>query len=380
MKRLLNRDILLVIGLLAALAGLATYRAAMQPDQTVYPAGSTHGAQPDGTRALQLWLDELGYTTLTLEGGVFWPEETMDVLLVLAPSSMFDKLEVNTIDKWVKGGGTLIIAGGDFFPLTPLLDKFELKVEWLDQPVERLELAQPLLVTPPVRPARMSARAAWKLDHGDYVAHMEASGQPVLISLQRGLGRVFAITTLEPFTNAGLKDEGSASLVYNLVLAGAGRDGVVAFDEYHHGFRQTPSIEAWLTSSRAGWAILYSALVVFLFLLIGGRRFGAPTPLPEHIARRTTAEYIHALANLKRRAGRRSAVLAHYKDRLKRHLGRAYRVDPDLPDRPFMLELSAYRPGLDKERLARLLADLSRREVSERDMVRLAAEVDRWMG
>jgi hypothetical protein len=107
---------------------------------------------------------------------------------------------------------------------------------------------------------------------------------------------------------------------------------------------------------------------------VGGRRFGKPVPLPEHIARRTTAEYIHALANLKRGAGRRQAVLAHYKDRLKRHLGHVYGVDPSLPDRPFVLELSAYRPELDKESLSRLLADLSRRDVSERDMVRLAEE------
>jgi hypothetical protein len=193
------------------------------------------------------------------------------------------------------------------------------------------------------------------------------------------MGQVFATTALTPFTNAGLKEPGNAALVYNLVLAGMGNRHTVAFDEYHHGVRPQPSVGNWLTSTRIGWAILYSAVIVFVFLLIGGKRFGAPVPLAEHTARRTTAEYIQALASLKRRAGRRQTVLAHYKDRLKRHLGRTCGVDPSLDDGAFLTRVALCKPDLDKERLARLLANLSRSQVSERDMVRLAEEATKWL-
>ncbi len=380
-KRLaINRDTVLLITLLLGLMIFTAYSASQQDDGTRYPPGSAHSNQPDGGRALRLWLSELGYKTATLEGGLAWPDKTVDVLLVLSPSEVFNQSEAAAIEKWVEAGGTLIFAGDDAYVAYQLWSRFDLRAEWLESPAEPLFAAQPLLDAPPVSQAGASAEMVWAPDSHDYVTHLAtADGKPVLISMRRGQGWVFALTTVEPFTNDGLKDAGNAALAYNLVQAGAGRAGQVSFDEYHHGFQTEPSIRTWLVSSRFGWAILYSALVAFVFLLVGGRRFGAPVPLPEHIARRTTAEYIRALANLSRRAGRRQAVLAHYKDRLKRHLGRAHRLDPGLGDSSFVSELLAYRPDLDKERLARLLAALSRQEVSERDMVRLAEEATCWM-
>ncbi len=371
-------DMVLAIGLILAIMALSAYGALSRPDETRYPAGSVYSNQPDGARALRLWLDELGYQTVTLEGSRFAPDRTVHLLMMLTPSEGLGRADVNALKRWVNEGGTLVMAGTSF-ALMPLLDEFELRVEWLAEPVEQLSAAQPLLITPPVHQAQVHAEVVWKTDRHDYVTHMATHGKPVLISFRYGWGRVFAITTLKPFTNAGLKDQGNAALVYNLVLAGGLRQGLVAFDEYHHGFQTLPSFRAWLTTSRSGWAVLYGLAVAFLFLLIGGRHFGRPVPLLEHMARRTTAEYIRAMANLKRRAGHHPAVLAHYKDHLKRQLGKAYRIDPTLTDEAFVQELLMYRHDLDRERLSRLLADLSRRAVSEREMVRLAREAADWM-
>jgi hypothetical protein len=375
----ISRDAILATILLAALFAVTVYGAAQQSPEENYPPGSIYSRQPTGARALKVWLDELGYETTTLEGGRFFPDETVDLILLLSPSEMLAENHVSILERWVRQGGTLVYAGDDFFVSNQLLEKFELDFEWLEQPVERLALIQPALDATPVRDARVNAQAAWKPRRNDYVTHMAAAGKPALISFRYGEGQVFAITSVEPFTNEGLQDAGNAALVQNLILAGAGRAGQVAFDEYHHGFQETPSIRTWLVSSRTGWAVLYSLLAVFAFLVVSGRRFGQPVPLPEHIARRTTAEYIHALANLKRRAGRRQTVLTHYKDRLKRHLGRACGIDPSLNDDLFVYTVTQCRPELDAQDLTQLLANLSRSQVSERDMVRLAEQATRWL-
>lgn len=373
----LSAEALLAAILLIALVAITSYGASQSEERT-YPAGSAYSNRPDGARALKLWLDDLGYTTVTLANS-FWPDQTIDLLLMLSPSETIAPAQVAAIVRWVNNGGTLVWAGNDFFVSSGLLSEFELDVAWLDQPIERLSAQQPLLSTPPVRDAAVQAEAVWETTRDDYVAHLAVNDRPVLMSWQQRRGRVFVLTTVRPFTNEGLKNAGNAALVYNLILAGAGAHGKVAFDEYHHGQQAQPSLSLWLFTSRTGWAILFSAATIFVFLLIGGRRFGAPVPLPEHQARRTTAEYIHALANLKRRAGRRQAVLAHYKERLKRQLGRLSSIDPTLPDETFAAGVAERRPPIESSRLARLLADLSRPTLSERDMVRLVEQATALM-
>ena len=50
--------------------------------------------------------------------------------------------------------------------------------------------------------------------------------------------------------------------------------------------------------------------------------------------------------SLKRRAGRPQIVLAHYKDRLKRRLGRACAVDPNLEDAAFVQAVTSGNASL----------------------------------
>jgi hypothetical protein len=140
------------------------------------------------------------------------------------------------------------------------------------------------------------------------------------------------------------------------------------------------SLRTWLVTTPPGWAILYGALVVFAYLLIGGRRFGAPVPLPEHVARRTTAEFITAMANLRRRAGRRHDTLRHYKEQLKRRLARPYRIDPKLADDQFVEELARCDPNCAARQadLAQLLSKLGRKRVSEREMIALVIQAAEW--
>ena len=95
--------------------------------------------------------------------------------------------------------------------------------------------------------------------------------------------------------------------------------------------------------------------------------------------RRAPLEYITAIANLKRRAGHRAAVLSHYRHRLKRSLGRRYRLDPTLSDEEYVSQLAKLNPNLDNIALRNLLTRLRRRPGNETEMIQLAREVSTWL-
>jgi hypothetical protein len=204
---------------------------------------------------------------------------------------------------------------------------------------------------------------------------------PVLVTFRQGQGRVILASFTYPLTNAGLKEPGNPELVLNL-LALAGKIDNIWFDEWHHGENQRKLIvgpQDWLRFTPAGHGLLFTAVILFLALVLQGRSFGRTIPLPQSTARRTSLEYITALANLSRRAGRRSDVLRQYHQSLKHHLARRYRLDPDMPDDEYVTQLSNYHSDLDAAGLKNLLVRLDARSVSEGELVKLAAETAEWL-
>jgi hypothetical protein len=71
--------------------------------------------------------------------------------------------------------------------------------------------------------------------------------------------------------------------------------------------------------------------------------------------------------------------MMHYHQQIKRKLGQRYRLDPNLDDRQYVDALAAYNPSLDKENLLGLLQRLKNINISEAEMVHLAAEAAEWI-
>jgi hypothetical protein len=118
---------------------------------------------------------------------------------------------------------------------------------------------------------------------------------------------------------------------------------------------------------------------IFIVLFIQGRGFGRPVPLPQEIKRRGALEHVTGVANLSRRAAHRSAVMMQYHQQIKRKLGQRYRLDPGMDDKEYVDILAGYNTALDKEELLKLLKRLRRKDVSEAEMVHLAASAARWI-
>ena len=375
-----RKDGLLVLALAGMMFLAVVLSARQDADDNAAPALTSYSNEANGARALALWLEALGYPVRRAEGVDFRPQRDACLLFVLAPQQTFTPGEIKRLDDWVTGGGALVLAT-DAAWADPLLTHFELKISSLDDHVQEAEPAQPLLLDPPWTQARVRGRRHLAPAQGDVVVLMMAEGRPTLLSFEHGAGQVFVSATTYPFSNAGLRDAGNARLVHNLVAAACASSArtQVVFDEFHHGYQTAHTLTTWLKTSAQGRSLIYVALVIFAYLLVAGRRFGRPLPLPQAMTRRAPVEHVQAMANLFRRGGKRTAILHHYHDRLKRELAYSHRLDPTLADADFVEQLGVHHVDLDQAALLKLLGETSQKRVSEGELIRLAKEVDGWI-
>lgn len=376
------RDLLLIVGLFGALIAFTVYGPGQnEPEQEGLP-GSAHSAGPDGALGLQRWLESIGYDARNLEYSEWRIPDDAAVLFMLDPQrEPVTAEEAAETLRWVRAGGTLVLI--DTTPTlavgrNELLETLQATVVISDeiQAINNARAVQPLLSTPPVISVPVNTSSALELRRDDYLPLLQTRLGDTLVGIQEGRGYIYLGSTLYPFTNDGIQKPGSGPLLLNM-LARVAPDAVVLFDEYHHGYRTPPTVRRVALQQGWGWAVLYTMLVVGLYIVLTGRRFGRPVPLRADLARRSSAEYVQSLAMLFRRAGKRSYVLAHYHSQLKRRLARPYGFVPPVDDAAFVDELLRYRGITDEQatRLRTLLAQLNG-TVSEEQLVRLVRAAD----
>lgn len=382
----LSRDAWLAIGLVALLI-VVTVGAALltaQAEETPPPLSSLSSA-PDGALALRLWVEQLGYAISDSSLSRYTLASVVRLAFVLEPTQPITEDEWAELDEWVDGGGTLIIAGdGLYASFAASHYEFDLRyTRTLTLTAQTPLLAAPALTTP----LSIQTRTYFTTERTDFVSLVATQAGPVIVTFPHGQGRVILSATPFPFSNAGLKEAGNGDVLLNLLgLTGHVNVRWAWFDEWHHGLRPEQvggasqrGPEAWLFQQPAGQAMFYIAMVLFVALLLRGRRFGRPVPPAHELQRRAPLEYITAIANLNRRAGVRATVLGQYHQRLKRELGQRYRLDPHLPDDEYVHTLAKFNPALDAEALSALLAKLGKRSLSESEFLQIAAETAEWL-
>jgi hypothetical protein len=359
---------------------VVTAAAALQQSKGPAIPYLSSSSEPNGTLALKLWLHKLGYEPVESSQTVFEPSQNVKTIFILQPLTPITENEWKFIDKWLERGGVLIIAGDNSWTAAAM-HHFDYSMVYLQNQVTELSVAAPVLKSP-----SFSSKAPVKTDHAlnttrtDFVPLLSVDGLPVIVSFEQGKGRVILSSTPYLFSNLALKDDTIATLVLN-ILALAGQKGAVWFDEWHHGF-QSGSIVGpgqWLQRTPGGRALLFVVGVIFLALLLTGRAFGRPIPLQHEVKRRGPLEHVTAIANLNRKAGHRNEVLKQYHQRVKRHLGQRYRLDPSLKDAEYASLLSQYNSSINKDALLNLLNRLSQKNVSEGELLKLAIEAAHWM-
>lgn len=335
-----RRQPLLVAALFAVVLALAILLAPEERTNEADPRASSYLVSPGGTRGLFWTLEELGIPVARRVTPLVEADSIRGPLLVLAPGEPLSPAETGALMAWVDRGGTLVYAAGRwdaaaFGELSSPLDSLGLVVRTPrreDVPDTVTALPVPHRWTAGMRPVpdfRLvfadTSRALRAGKGATAVLLRTAEGRATAVVVRRGRGRVLALSDAGPLGNRALKENTLALLVARAVAEDGAPGATAWFDEYHHGFRGDGSaargVGRFLFGTRAGWATLQLLVVAAGLLLLLGRRFGAPLPVPP-ARRRSPLEHVDALAGAYRQAGARGVARRLLVAGLARRLGR----------------------------------------------------------
>ncbi len=418
-----RRDIVILIALFLALVIFTILGPGRTSDDSLSTKPTTHASTPGGTLALLRWVQQMDYHAERLEYRPFSLDNEVATLFVINPSEPFNQTQTDLVFDWVANGGNLIVVDNrpSLFTNNALLHELDIRVEGYEgsmQTIDQAPVVQPLLHTPNVQiiqantgyilttarndvvplvglpvkgDADLAEGAEGNADKGTEGAEGTEGDeglvdmQAVVVGMQHGRGYIYMSSALYPFTNAGLRYQENAAFVLNLlrrttVVAGDMGDtgdtgGTILFDEWHHGFHTPPSLRTLILGSAWGQGVVYALVVLAIYLVWTGRRFGKPIPLREDVALRSSVEYAESMADLFQRGRKHDYILHHYANKFKRTLARPYGINPRLDDTAFDEEIARYHEGLDQQALLALLARLRREHVSEEVLTRTVADV-----
>lgn len=348
---------------LVALASVVLYgRQGSSMQEEVFPSRSSYSSRPGGTKALYLTLGELGYKvrrhrrdlSRLPDGGV---------LFLVEPLVPVGQQEAQALKEWMAKGNFVCAFLESALPSS--LTEWVGPEDPLEKPSESDSTAlQPSFLTiggSPIRVCsrlRLSTEQAGQKENDEQAppsAHMPgaessqlafmaegaaplcADKDGITVSYSKfGAGGVLLCCSPWSVSNEGLARSKDIEMVVSALQAFApGKQRVVLFDEYHHGYGERRSLLSLLPPT-AKLGLLQIGIAVGMLLFSLGKRFGAPVAGAE--GRRVRGEYISAMSLLLRRAGASDLVLGRLEERFRRDVARA----------------TGLRPSADEEEVARV--------------------------
>ena len=392
MRRRQLSDRWLLILLLLLLGGIAIVERVTAFNEADPPL-STLSDERDGASALKSWLVDLGFDIADETLDEFRIPADTQLVFLLEPSEPILPNEWEMLEDWVDDGGILVVSGGRASTLNAYFNLgygiFDLEtISVLENDLEAVEVQReaPFLTAAEIDGSLELGDNLTSIDENadvDQVIHLSVGGYPLVLSQQIGNGQIIIAPDRELFSNEGLFGEANRDIILNLVaLAG---DGRIWFDEWHHGERELAFFTGevtgpldWLRFTPSGRAILLVLALIFIFMLLNGRYFGRPQPLPESLERRGAAEYVDAIAELTRQTGDTQIIATHSYTRLRRAIIKRFRLDPRLTDREIVNTLEKIKPGDAASEASKLLHGLKQNQSSEQELIRLHTEIDRF--
>lgn len=384
LARVFNRSnwpllgLVLLIGLLLVVSALGSRPAQPIPFDPDSSAAS-------GLRALDLWLQDLGYDVQRIGGLQFRVPQDADLIFVYPNQLSYTEAEAEALHDWVAAGHTAVIVGPH--PEDAELERvFGVRSGPRDGFGLTEQQRQPLI---PEGESEYSTdwnmgSEALDLENapGAVAVLMAENGQVTAAVQQIGSGVVWHLTPGIAFVNHGLAEESHGQLLPP-ILRYVPPGGTIAFDTYHQfGVsrvgEQIATLQDWLYRTPSGWATFFAFVVFSIFIVLYGRRLGPSVVTKAERRRREAAEYVEAMAALTRRAKLGQDVAQYQQQRLKRGLARRRPIDPKLADQDFVERLGYAEPVLTAEQAAevRQVLEALRRSPNEQQLVALAAKVD----
>ncbi len=376
---------LLTVLLLAAFVGAAgiALRARLRAGKGL-PAYSVYTDRGDGLGEAAHLLGKLGWTPVAMTRATPLPGQRGLLIVAEPPEGALGEADAKALLHWVEEGNTLLLASRRVTGLHAVLGVTLVS----DEDEDRVTGHGVTLV----RDGGMAD------DYTDGVARLSVgtrstvgtpSGATVLwrvgkaagaVLLERGKGQVLVLADATPLSGRGLRRDDNLVFLVNVARWQA-EDGVVLFDEYHHGFRSADGFWGYLGHYGERMALLPPLLVVAVAIWRAGVRLGPAVPRPV-TSQADAVEYASALGRLYRRTGAlREPARALQRDflaALTKHLRlRRGAIPAEI--------LAAWRqshPGESAERLQGLLrglAELRSGGLTERQLLSWHQAFDRFL-
>ena len=337
--------------------------------------GSVYDDGPGGASALRRYLEAMGASTTTIQGDTFAPSPSAGVVLILGASESVTDTDVIALRTYVRAGGTVVLATELGLLERPALEAFGVRVSGIAAPGAH-DLASTVFADPPARSLSIDRGVA--LGVGPQADVLATDGHaPLIAAVREGNGLVVFVGSLWPFLAGGLGDADNARVVLALVRPALGpTGGPVAFDEYHHGLH--PSSEALVLVERTwpGRALVFAAIVTFLYLVLSGRRIGLPVPLEVRPAR-SSLEYVRGFAGLVRRSGRGEIARRRFRADLHTGLARGLGLDPGTPFERVLVTIGAQDPRRAAQ--ARAVDEALARPLPDDQLLRTVAQIEQLL-
>ena len=420
-----------IIGLLVILNTFTYVKEETMHDLEIAPNRSTYHSGPTGTRALHDLLSESGYKVMR------WREKPQKLLSEKSKVSTFvvvgqtrvpfDKEDVWAVLEWVAHGGQFVLIDREINRLLlpesldwrissktsgfPTINDNPSDAKQMTEKVVALQPVQPTVLTRSIQnvlPSRFAARLKIEPAKQTYatpagttdpsvviesedavedqyspVVHIADTEGALLIDYSYGDGRIVILGDPFMVANAGIGLNDNLQLAINTI---AGREGLIAFDEYHQGrgINQN-AIAGYFAGTPVIALAAQVALIVLLILWSKARRFGRALPLPQ-VDRRSSLEFVASMAELQERSKAYDLAIENIYTRTRRVLARYAGLNYN-SSRSEIASSIAARSNIDAHKLETLMRQCEetingepinwRRSV---DLVRRLREVERQLG
>ena len=374
---------LVIIGALVILNTITYVKEEQLQDSEIVPNRSTYHSGPTGTRALHDFLSESGYKVMRWREA---PEkllgetgENVATFVVIGSTRLpFSEEQIQVLRQWIARGGCFVLI--DREPVQAGMSEWSITARSADfpsfetDPANATQMTENVTPAAPVQPTRLThhvstimpsrfasriminpaikkeAEAKKEEANEDRVfeefedeapppavvepdeetvsyapvVHIADNSGALLVDYMYGRGRVILLSDPYIVTNTGIRAHDNLQLAINVLTT---YDGLIAFDEYHHGRGITRNAFASYFSGTPVLAI--AAQVVLLVLLVlwtNARRFGRPLPLP-YVDRRSSLEFVASMAELQERSRAFDLAIENIYPRTRRVLARYAGVD-----------------------------------------------------
>ncbi len=380
----ITKEIFLII-LLCAVLVIITFFVLQRSTQSTSSDTpySTYSGSLNGVKPLYDTLKKLNFRVERVRAEPYTLSPNLSVLFLVQPHDVLKAETRVEMQAFVEQGGILVVATTQ--NLHGLVSDYGLEIVEAEKPlITSLRLApNPFFEDTPVDHFISFTACGIHPVERELAPLFGVGTEYSLVTFRVGAGRVFVLSCPYIFTKHGLGFEENATLVYNL-LTYLPPKSRIGFDEYHHGFRsQTESRSRSGTGQLVrlfwgvpiGWALVYAGMLILIFLLLRGRRFGQPIE-PDRSRRRLSSEYVLAMENLYRKGRKRDAILEHIRNEFRRTLAAPWNITPTL-DIPTFVDEIAKRKPIDADELRSLLEALEQTiELSEHRLLTLAQRVE----